>query len=98
MSEVATLGPGSAAAAAIASPPGGDAPRPRAWSRRVVSATFSRCGARLGLAWIVVIAFLGVAGDEKASGRVIGQVMKEHGSDLDGGLVNRLVREALSGD
>jgi uncharacterized protein YqeY len=45
-----------------------------------------------------VIADLGVAGDEKASGRVIGQVMKEHGSDLDGGLVNRLVREALSGD
>ena len=39
---------------------------------------------------------LGVAGDEKAAGRVTGQLMKEHGKDLDGGLVNRLVREELS--
>lgn len=39
---------------------------------------------------------LGVAGDEKAAGRVIGQLMKTHGKDLDGGLVNRLVREELS--
>lgn len=45
-----------------------------------------------------VIAGLGVAGDESAAGRVIGTVMKEHGSDLDGGTVNRLVREALAGD
>ena len=39
---------------------------------------------------------LGVAGDEKAAGRVTGQLMKEHGKDLDGGLVNRLVREEIS--
>ena len=41
---------------------------------------------------------LGVAGDEKAAGRVTGHLMKTRGDDLDGGLVNRLVREALSGD
>lgn len=41
---------------------------------------------------------LGVAGDEKAAGRVTGHLMKSRGDDLDGGLVNRLVREALSGD
>lgn len=39
---------------------------------------------------------LGVGGDEKAAGRVTGQLMKTHGSDLDGGLVNRLVREELA--
>jgi uncharacterized protein len=39
---------------------------------------------------------LGVAGDEKAAGRVIGQLMKTHGKDLDGGLVNRITREELS--
>lgn len=39
---------------------------------------------------------LGVAGDEKAAGRVIGHLMKTHGEDLDGGLVNRLVREELA--
>jgi uncharacterized protein YqeY len=42
------------------------------------------------------IADLGVAGDEKSAGRVIGQLMKSHGKDVDGGLVNRLVREELS--
>lgn len=42
------------------------------------------------------IAELGVGGDEKAAGRVTGQLMKTHGSDLDGGLVNRLVREELA--
>ncbi len=41
---------------------------------------------------------LGVAADEKAAGRVTGQLMKEHGKDLDGALVNRLVREELSAD
>jgi uncharacterized protein YqeY len=41
---------------------------------------------------------LGVAGDEKAAGRVTGHLMKTRADDLDGGLVNRLVREALSGD
>ncbi len=39
---------------------------------------------------------LGVAGDEKAAGRVTGHLMKTHGKDLDGGLVNRLVREELT--
>lgn len=42
------------------------------------------------------IAELGVGGDEKAAGRVTGQLMKTHGADLDGGLVNRLVREELA--
>lgn len=41
------------------------------------------------------VAELGVAGDEKAAGRVTGHLMKTHGKDLDGGLVNRLVREEL---
>ena len=41
------------------------------------------------------IAELGVAGDEKAAGRVTGHLMKSRGKDLDGGLVNRLVREEL---
>lgn len=43
------------------------------------------------------ISDLGVAGDEKAAGRVTGQLMKSHGNDLDGGMVNRLVREELAG-
>lgn len=42
------------------------------------------------------IAELGVAGDEKAAGRVTGHLMKNRGDDLDGGLVNRLVREELA--
>lgn len=42
------------------------------------------------------IADLGVGGEEKSAGRVIGHVMKSHGKDLDGGLVNRLVREELA--
>jgi uncharacterized protein YqeY len=41
------------------------------------------------------IAELGVAGDPKASGRVIGQIMKEHKDEVDGALANRLVAEAL---
>lgn len=41
------------------------------------------------------ISELGVAGDEKAAGRVTGHLMKSRGKDLDGGLVNRLVREEL---
>lgn len=40
---------------------------------------------------------LGVAGDEKAAGRVTGHLMKTSGKDLDGQLVNRLVREELAG-
>jgi uncharacterized protein YqeY len=40
---------------------------------------------------------LGVAGDEKAAGRVTGHLMARQGKDLDGGLVNRLVREELAG-
>ena len=39
---------------------------------------------------------LGVSGDEKAAGRVTGHLMKSHGKDLDGGVVNRLVREELA--
>lgn len=41
------------------------------------------------------VAELGVAGDEKAAGRVTGHLMRSRGEDLDGGLVNRLVREEL---
>ena len=41
------------------------------------------------------IVALGVAGDEKAAGRVTGHLMKSHGKDLDGGLVNSVVREEL---
>ena len=43
-----------------------------------------------------VIDEIGVAGDEKAAGRVTGHLMKRHGQDLDGALVNRLVREELA--
>lgn len=39
---------------------------------------------------------LGGAGDEKAAGRVTGHLMKSRGQDLDGGLVNRLVKEELA--
>ncbi len=42
------------------------------------------------------IASLGVSGEEKAAGRVTGELMKTRGKDLDGGLVNRLVREELA--
>lgn len=42
------------------------------------------------------IAELGVEGDEKAAGQVTGHLMKTRGKDLDGGLVNRLVREELA--
>ena len=42
------------------------------------------------------IAELGVAGDEKAAGRVTGMIMKEHKDEVDGALVNRLVRELLA--
>lgn len=38
---------------------------------------------------------LGVAGDPQAAGRVTGMLMKSHKDDLDGGMVNRLVREML---
>ena len=39
---------------------------------------------------------LGVSGDEKAAGRVTGMIMKDHKDDVDGALVNRLVREILT--
>ena len=39
---------------------------------------------------------LGVARDPKASGRVIGQIMRTHKDEVDGALVNRLVAETLS--
>ena len=35
--------------------------------------------------------------DPKMAGRVVGHVMKAMGEDLDGGLVNRVVREELEG-
>ena len=41
------------------------------------------------------IAELDVAGNPKAAGRVIGQIMKDHKDEVDGGLVNRLVAAAL---
>lgn len=47
---------------------------------------------------LAAITELGVAGDAKAAGRVTGHLMKGHGEDLDGGLVNRLVREELAPD
>ena len=42
------------------------------------------------------IAELGVAGDDKAAGRVTGMIMNDHKDEVDGALVNRLVRELLS--
>lgn len=42
-----------------------------------------------------VIAELGVAGDEKAAGRVIGHLMKTRGDDLDGALASRVVKRLL---
>lgn len=38
---------------------------------------------------------LGVGGDPKAAGRVIGQIMKAHKDEVDGGLVNKVVRRVL---
>lgn len=43
------------------------------------------------------IADLGVAGDPAAAGRVIGAIMKDHKDEVDGALVNRLVRQRLGG-
>lgn len=40
---------------------------------------------------------LAVAGNDKAAGQVTGHLMKTRGKDLDGGLVNRVVREELAG-
>jgi len=36
--------------------------------------------------------------DPKMAGRVVGHLMKSKGADLDGGLVNRLVREELGAE
>lgn len=44
------------------------------------------------------ISELGVEGEEKTAGMVIGHLMKTRGEDLDGGLVNKLVREELARD
>jgi uncharacterized protein YqeY len=35
--------------------------------------------------------------DPKQAGKVVGHIMKDHKEEVDGGLVNRLVREALGG-
>lgn len=40
---------------------------------------------------------LGVGGQPKAAGRVIGAIMKDHKDAVDGSLVNRLVAAALAG-
>jgi uncharacterized protein YqeY len=40
---------------------------------------------------------LGVSGDPGATGRVIGAIMNSHKDQVDGALVNRIVRERLSG-
>ena len=42
------------------------------------------------------ISKLGVEGDPKAAGRVIGQIMKDHKDEVDGGLVSKLVASALA--
>ena len=42
------------------------------------------------------ISRLGVEGQPRAQGRVMGQIMKDHRPQVDGGLVSRLVREELS--
>jgi uncharacterized protein YqeY len=44
---------------------------------------------------VSTIESLGVTGDPKSAGRVIGTLMKEHRDQLDGGLVNRIVSEEL---
>ena len=44
---------------------------------------------------VAAISELGVAGDEKAAGRVTGHLMKSRGEDLDGALVSRIVKEEL---
>ena len=41
------------------------------------------------------IAELGVAGDPSAAGRVMGAIMKSHRDDVDGTLVNQLVKQQL---
>ena len=45
---------------------------------------------------VAAVEELAVAGDEKATGRVTGHLMKSHGKDLDGALVKRLVGEVLA--
>ncbi len=44
---------------------------------------------------LTTIAELGV-NDPKQAGRVMGSIMKNHGKDVDGGLVNKLVRQKLT--
>ncbi len=44
---------------------------------------------------LTAIAELGVS-DPKQAGRVMGSIMKGHGKDVDGGLVNKLVRLQLN--
>jgi uncharacterized protein YqeY len=39
---------------------------------------------------------LEVASDERAAGQVTGHLMRQHGKDLDGSMVSRLVREELA--
>lgn len=42
------------------------------------------------------VALLGVEGQPRAQGRVMGHIMKAHRQKVDGGLISRLVSEALT--
>ena len=44
------------------------------------------------------VALLGVEGQPRARGRVMGHIMKAHRQEVDGGLISRLVAEELSGE
>ena len=42
------------------------------------------------------VALLGVAGQPRAQGRVMGHIMKAHRQEVDGGLISRMVAEELA--
>ena len=42
------------------------------------------------------VALLGVAGQPRAQGRVMGHIMKTHRQEVDGGLISRMVAEELA--
>ena len=44
------------------------------------------------------VALLGVEGQPRARGRVMGHIMKAHRQEVDGALISRLVAEALTGE
>ena len=47
---------------------------------------------------VQTVALLGVEGQPRAKGRVMGHIMKAHRQEVDGGLISRLVAEELSGE